>query len=108
MYHQKSLPLAIHCNPAQTDLNLSSNAVFSLVALPRPPKTNPTGYQGTPAISTLVPRLPHRTLPPPSQSIKAWGLVKSRGFREYKEQSLPCQSCLIKTPCFLEPGVGDW
>jgi len=42
-------------------LTVPYNAVFDLVALPQPPEANPTGYQVTPALYALVPRLP----PPP-------------------------------------------
>lgn len=44
-------------NGSSAKAALPSSAVFSLVALPQPPEA-PTGYQGTPAIYALVPRLP--------------------------------------------------
>jgi hypothetical protein len=35
------------------------SSVLSLVVLPRPGINHPTDYQKTPALSALVPRLPH-------------------------------------------------
>jgi len=83
MYHQKPLSLTIHWNPAQVDLNLSSNAVFS------PSSPTPTTQNQPHRLEGERPRSPRLCLDcplhayPPPQSIKAWRLVKSRGFREY-------------------------
>ena len=54
-----SLPRELaHCNSARTAIASPSSAVLDLVALPQPPEASPTGYQVTPAIYALVPRLP--------------------------------------------------